>query len=80
MMLDMEIAYTVPCLVPLMGFFLLNCRCEQVYHNEAINAKHIDQTIFEREIAYKTNFITANGFSLSLLNCRCKRVYHDEAV
>lgn len=44
------------------------------------NAKHIDQTMFEREIAYKTNFITANGFSLSLLNCRCERVYHDEAV
>lgn len=49
MMLDMEIAYSATFSTAHGFFFLLNCRREQVYHNEAINAKHIDQTIFKRD-------------------------------
>lgn len=58
MMLDMEIAYSATFSTAHGFFFLLNCRREQVYHNEAINAKHIDQTIFKRDIAYRTKFST----------------------
>lgn len=58
MMLDMEIAYSATFSTAHGFFFLLNCRREQVYHNEAIKAKHIDQTIFKRDIAYRTKFST----------------------
>lgn len=53
-----EIAYSATFSTAHGFFFLLNCRREQVYHNEAINAKHIDQTIFKRDIAYRTKFST----------------------
>lgn len=62
MMLDMEIAYSATFSTAHGFFFLLNCRREQVYHNEAINAKHIDQTIFKRDVAYRTKFSTTSVF------------------